>query len=243
MTSLTRSQNLPPSSTSVPPGLDHIVLATPHLDATVERFAELTGVEPAFGGRHASGGTANYLVSFGSDRYLEIIGLAGPGADADPRRPAEPPFGLGELSVPRVVTWAIHVDDLDAAVAEARAAGYDPGDAWELARTTPAGERLEWRLTPALREASGVVPFLIGWGGARHPSSAPGVPELELVALHAEVGDGHATASAGRSLAALDAGLEVRAAAPAEAPASLVFDVIARDGAPRSFTPTLVATL
>jgi catechol 2,3-dioxygenase-like lactoylglutathione lyase family enzyme len=54
--------------------LDHLVLGVPDLEQGAAWFEEITGVRPAFGGRHATG-TANYLVGLGGDRYLEIIGI------------------------------------------------------------------------------------------------------------------------------------------------------------------------
>src|SRR4051794_32302696 len=105
------------------PVLDHLVLATPDLAGAVRRFTERTGVVPARGGSHVGLGTANFLVDVGDGGYLEIIG---PDPDApDPDAPR--PFGIDELTEPRVVTWAVRTDDIDALVAQARGAGYDPG--------------------------------------------------------------------------------------------------------------------
>ena len=81
-----------------------------------------------------------------------------------------------------MVTWAIGSTDLDAAVAAARAAGFDPGEPEEMSRSTPEGELLEWRLTSAFAEPSGLVPFLIDWGRTVHPSSR-GLPQAELVSF------------------------------------------------------------
>lgn len=174
--------------------LDHLVYAVPDLAAAVAHFAAETRVEPQPGGRHVGRGTANYLVGLGGRSYLEIIG---PDADADAAEPERPrPFGLDELAQPKLVTWAVATDDLDATLARARAAGYDPGDGQEMSRRTPGGELLEWRLTPDRvarrrdrlgdgRDPSGdgrgesgqggdglggVVPFVIDWGGCGHPT-------------------------------------------------------------------------
>ncbi len=77
--------------------------------------------------------------------------------------------------------------DLDERVERARSAGYDPGPIVAISRQLPHGSRLEWRL--ALRgelAGDGLVPFLIDWGGARHPSqtSPPGCTLLALRAEH-----------------------------------------------------------
>ena len=48
------------------------------------------------------------LVGLGPTAYLEIIGL-------DPEHPADPgngpPFGVADLTAPRLLTWAVHPPD------------------------------------------------------------------------------------------------------------------------------------
>ncbi|WP_254879016.1 VOC family protein [Streptomyces sp. NA04227] len=160
--------------------LDHLVYATPELAATVEEFAERTGVRPAPGGVHPGLGTRNHLVDLGEGRYLEIIG---PDPEApEPRRPR--PFGIDELTGPRLVTWALCPVDLDATVGGARSAGYDPGPVVPMSRTTAEGATLNWRLAGLTgQEPPGLVPFLIDWGTSPHPTSAPGLPRLTLEGL------------------------------------------------------------
>nr|WP_281176315.1 VOC family protein [Pseudonocardia acaciae] len=163
--------------------LDHIVFAAPELGEGVRVFEELTGVAPVPGGQHVGMGTANYLVGVGDDAFLEIIG-------PDPEQP-DPgrarPFGVDRLTEPRVVTWAIGTSDLDGQIAAARAEGFDPGDAHPMARATPDGETLRWRLTvPDLDAGTGLVPFLIDWGDTPPPPSRglPTVPLLGFEATH-----------------------------------------------------------
>lgn len=182
--------------------LDHLVYATPDLDRSVRRLAELTGVPPVEGGRHVSLGTRNYLLGLGDQRYLEIIG-----PDPDQPEPARPrPLGVDDLTGPRLVTWALRVDDLDGQVARAREAGYDPGEIISMSRRTPAGDLLSWRLTTRY---DAVVPFLIDWGAARHP--ARDLPVVPLAAFHAHHPE---PAECRRRLAAIGAELEVRQGAP-----------------------------
>ncbi|BCM70302.1 MULTISPECIES: VOC family protein [Streptomyces] len=170
---------------AIPPLLDHLVLATPDLGATVADFARRTGVRPAPGGVHLGLGTRNHLVGLGGRSYLEIVG-------PDPEQP-EPdgprPFGVDRLAGPSVLTWAISPPDLDAAVAEARARGHDPGPVRPMSRRTPDGTVLRWRLTDGgPGEASGLVPFLIDWGDSRHPA-ASGLPVTPLLAVSASAPD------------------------------------------------------
>jgi hypothetical protein len=182
--------------------LDHLVLGAPDLAEAVAQFTARTGVAPARGGSHAGLGTANYLVDLGGGGYLEIIG-----PDLDQPAPAQPrPFGIDELDAPRLVTWAVRTDDLDALVAEAREAGYDPGAPLAMSRRAPDGTLLEWRLTPPLfGYGDGLVPFVIDWGGTPHPTSRA-LPKAELLELRATHPD---PASVRPGLVALHAQLQI----------------------------------
>ncbi|WP_432192595.1 VOC family protein [Streptomyces sp. bgisy027] len=166
---------------AIPALLDHLVLATPDLAATVADFTRRTGVVPAPGGVHVGLGTRNYLVSLGGTRYLEIIG-----PDPEQSAPGEPrPFDVDGLTVPRTVTWAISPPDLDAAIAAARDRGYDPGPAQSMSRRKPDGTLLRWRLTDGDdAHPSGLVPFLIDWSATVHPT-ASGLPTTPLLSLTA----------------------------------------------------------
>ncbi|MFE0510964.1 VOC family protein [Streptomyces sp. NPDC058964] len=170
---------------AIPPLLDHLVLATPDLASTVAEFARRTGVTPAVGGAHPDLGTRNHLVSLGGGSYLEIIG-----PDPEQSLPGGArPFGVGGLTGACTVTWAISPPDLDAAVAAARARGYDPGSPHPMSRRRPDGTLLEWRLTGSdTAHPSGLVPFLIDWGSSLHPS-ASGLPVTPLVEVTATAPD------------------------------------------------------
>jgi hypothetical protein len=151
--------------------IDHLVLATPDLDATVADLAR-QGLTTSPGGAHDGLGTRNALADLGSGAYLEVIG-----PDPDQPEPAGPrPFGVDGLTAARLAGWAVRVDDLDAAVATARSRGHDPGAARDMARLRGDGVRLAWRLTPMPTAVPTVVPFLIAWGDTEHPSvsAAPG---------------------------------------------------------------------
>jgi hypothetical protein len=168
-----------------PAPLDHIVLATPDLAATVAEFTRRTGVTPAPGGTHVGFGTRNHLVGLGGTGYLEIVG-----PDPEQSEPVGPrPFEVDGLGCARVVTWAISPPDLDASVAAARSLGYDPGAVRPMSRRRPDGTLLEWRLTDGdSAHPSGLVPFLIDWGTSVHPS-ASGLPITPLLSLSATAPD------------------------------------------------------
>jgi Glyoxalase-like domain len=151
--------------------IDHLVYACPDLDEAVTEIARLTGVRPQQGGQHPGLGTHNALLSLGDRTYLEIIA-------PDPAQPGTSqvlPFGLGRLQAPALRAWAASPRDLDTAVRQARAEGFDYGDIVTRNRRTPGNGELSWRMTnyPHNGEVE-VIPFLIDWGEHRHPAhSAP----------------------------------------------------------------------
>jgi hypothetical protein len=160
--------------------VDHLIYGVPVLADGVDQLERRFGVRAQPGGKHQGLGTHNALLGLGQGAYLEVIA-----PDPDQPVPAVPrPFGLDSLDRPRLVGWAVRCDDIDARVAQARAQGYDPGDAVELQRTTAQGTLLRWRLTPNAL-GGGPIPFLIDWGDAVHPSrSAPA--GLTLLSFHLE---------------------------------------------------------
>ncbi|WP_150307773.1 VOC family protein [Planctomonas psychrotolerans] len=170
---------------TLPPLLDHIVIAGPDLAAAVDEVERLTGVRASPGGSHPIG-TANHLIALTIDgergtQYIEIIG-------PDPARTGtELPskFGIDRLTGIELVAYAIHPVDIEAAAAQAAAAGVDPGPVVPLSRRTPAGDLLAWRLTHSLvPSVSPLLPFLIDWGQTAHPGLSD-LPALELVAFTA----------------------------------------------------------
>jgi hypothetical protein len=155
--------------------LDHLVYAGPDLAEAVARVKELTGVTPAPGGGHVGIGTANHLADLGAGAYLEVIG-------PDPAQPPparKRPFGIDDLTEPALVAWAVRTTDLDATIEQARARGFDPGDAIEMSRETADGALLRWRLTPPSLPGT-LTPFLIDWGRTPHPTTR-GLPSLPLL--------------------------------------------------------------
>ncbi|GAB2786421.1 VOC family protein [Amycolatopsis magusensis] len=184
--------------------LDHLVYATPDLGRTVDDLAE-RGITLSPGGPHPGLGTRNHLAALGENAFLEVIG-------PDPEQP-EPatrrPFGIDELTAPRLVTWAIQVPDLDAALDRARAAGHEPGDVVPMSRRRPDSVLLTWRLAFPPDDRGGLVPFVIGWGDTPHPSHTAATG-TRLVSLRGEHPD---PASLVPVFAALDTELAVTEAA------------------------------
>lgn len=148
--------------------IDHLVYAGPDLEAATKSAELIIGVPSVEGGRHVGFGTANRLIGLGPSTYLEIIG-------PDPSQPTpafERPFGIDALEAPRLVTWAVAVDDIEAA--RKLAGPSEIGHSVEMTRRTPTGDLLRWRLTPPV---PGSMPFLIDWLDTPHPAG-----QLEQIA-------------------------------------------------------------
>ena len=189
--------------------IDHLVYATPDLEATLADVEHRLGTRPSEGGRHPGRGTRNFLVAIGPSSYLEILG-----PDRDQPEPAGPRWlRIDELSEARLVRWAANGADLPTLASEAARKGVDLGAVTSGARTRPDGVALSWRYTDPLTIVEGcVVPFFIDWGVSPHPAgtSAPGPPIVDLRAEHPD------PAHARRTLQALGLPLAVsRGAEPA----------------------------
>src|SRR5215203_6044686 len=121
--------------------IDHLVLAALSLDEGNRRVTELTGVTPVFGGVHTGAGTHNALASLGPPSYLEVIA-------PDPDQPGvtSPLVPDGLEAGPRLVSFAVGCDDLDAAVTALRHAGVaDVSDPFAMTRARPDGRTVSWR--------------------------------------------------------------------------------------------------
>ena len=163
--------------------LDHLVYATPDLETTCRDLENRLGVRASAGGQHPGRGTHNSLISIGPMAYLEIIG-------PDPLQPETRPvwFGIDQLTAPKLITWAVRVDDLEAFVKEI-SPNAKVGAMRSGSRKTPDGTTLSWQLTePQLVQGVGLVPFLIEWNSSRHPaqSAITGPPLVQLRIEHPE---------------------------------------------------------
>jgi len=149
------------------PILDHLVYATSDLEATCRDLEVRLGVRASAGGQHPGRGTHNALISIGPRAYLEIIG-------PDPLQPEIRPvwFGIDQLTAPKLITWAVRMDNLEAFVKEI-SPNANVGVMRSGSRKTPEGTTLSWQLTePQLVQGIGLVPFLIEWNSRQHPADS-----------------------------------------------------------------------
>lgn len=97
----------------LPACIDHIVISVPELDAGVESFRTLYGLETIGGGRHEGAGTENRIIPLDGS-YLELVTVV------DASSAAANPFGrlvaYGlEHSIP-LTAWVVQVTERSAAL-------------------------------------------------------------------------------------------------------------------------------
>ncbi len=146
--------------------VDHLIVFTPELERGRDHIERLMGVRPVTGGRHPDLGTHNALLGLGPDCYLEVMA-------PDPASPR--PLDLsrlfpGGLDAPRLGTWVLRAEAIEALHERAKSVGL--GAISTGHRDNPDGTRLSWRLSdPFVFPFDGVVPFLIAWGDTPHPGT------------------------------------------------------------------------
>ncbi|KVE39255.1 VOC family protein [Burkholderia sp. TSV86] len=161
--------------------LDHLVVAARTLDEGTRYVADTLGIEPAGGGAHASMRTHNRLFGLWGGAYLEVIA---PDPDAPPPAAGEAPrprlFGLDDPGTrarlehgPYLAHWVARVER------PCELGRWQRQYPARIARVVPMSRGdFHWRLTvpddgalPAWQHAGdGVLPSLIQWQDARHPS-------------------------------------------------------------------------
>ena len=163
--------------------LDHLVYATPDLDATIERLEQLFSVRAVIGGQHPGWGTKNALLSLGPKAYLEIMG-----PDPTQPEPKQPrPFGMDTMSKPRLMTWVARTDDIQAIIDKAQWQKLDLGELQEKSRKKPDGSILKWTMTDLRKNRKdGTIPYFINWGDSEHPAenSPKGCRLIKLEVFH-----------------------------------------------------------
>ena len=145
--------------------LDHILLGIDDLDRGIAFMEERTGVRAAFGGVHPGRGTRNALLRLGTRRYLEIIA-------PDPKQTSLAAYPeLRTMREPRLLTWAVHTDDIVAVAKKLTNAGFAIDGPADGSRARPDGRLLHWKALRLKDDRGGLLPFFIEWGpDSVHPS-------------------------------------------------------------------------
>lgn len=162
--------------------VDHLVYATPDLEASVADLENRLGVRAIPGGQHPGRGTRNALLALREYSYLEIVGPDPSQAwEVGPRW-----FEVDDIAGPRLITWAANATKLEDVVAHAARHGLRLGAVTAGSRVRSDGVTLSWKFTdPCTRVAGGLLPFFIDWGSSPHPATT--APRgLQLVSLCGE---------------------------------------------------------
>jgi hypothetical protein len=161
--------------------VDHFMWAAADLESASAEFERLTGVRPAFGGKHPGFGTQNALVSLNNRTYMEVLAL-------DPQQTPEHFIAreIALLESPAILAFHIERSDLEGAAAIFSEMNIKYSGPFDLSRQRPDGSTLRWRvLIPESAVFQHALPIFIDWMEAPHPSeTAPGGCEL----THFEVG-------------------------------------------------------
>ena len=156
----------------MPARFDHLVVAVEDLDDAIVRWAA-AGLPAVRGGTHPVG-TLNALVRGPGSAYVELIA---PGSDESN------PWLDRVRSARGPISWAIAVDDIEAARMSLAAAGFEPSPAVPGSRRTPDGDLLEWQVCDVgPGPYDGSLPFLIEWTTPMEPGPGDG-PVVEQVTL------------------------------------------------------------
>jgi hypothetical protein len=162
---------------------DHLVVVTPVLRLGCDWVEERLGARPRPGGKHVAMGTHNALMSLGARFYLEVIAVDPEGIA--PGRPRwfdldEPRMRAALAEGPHLAHWVARTTDIHAAVARVP----------ELGAAVPMSRGdLTWRITvpeDGHRPGRGLVPTLIQWPDARHPTDNMPDSGCRLVAVAGE---------------------------------------------------------
>lgn len=164
--------------------VDHFVWITSNLFKEMERFEELLGITPEYGGRHEGRGTHNALVNLGEGCYLELIAR-------DPAQQDNMPWIIANHSVDDgLIHWAWRADDIEEQVQQCHRMGWELGKIATGRRQRVDNSILEWKFTDPDFPREDFEPFLIEWLSINHPSDT--LPqECSLVSIevrHSEIG-------------------------------------------------------
>lgn len=161
-----------PHGLEPPTVIDHVLLPVADLELGARVLSEKAGLIALPGGRHATGGTANYIVPLGL-QYLELIAVV------DEKEAVDSRLGLRVMQAIKrhrtFVAWALRTSDLDALRAKLQHARWELPPIVEGSRKRPDGQVLRWRTQDiATGPQPTAVPFVIEWNVPEglHPGQA-----------------------------------------------------------------------
>ena len=162
---------------------DHLIVVANDLRSGCDWVEERLGARPLAGGKHVAMGTHNAVLSLGKRFYLEVIAVDPEGAK--PARPRwfdldEPRMRAALAEGPHLAHWVARTMDIDKAAARVP----DLGTPSPMSR----GD-IHWRITipdDGHRPGRGLVPTLIEWPDARHPTDNMADSGCRLVAIAGE---------------------------------------------------------
>jgi hypothetical protein len=162
---------------------DHLVVAALSLEQGCDWIEQQLGVRPQPGGKHVAMGTHNALLGLGPRFFLEVIAVDPAGKP--PSRPRwfdldEPRMKAALAEGPQLTHWVARTNDIAEVVRRMPSLGV----------ITPIIRgNLSWRITlpdDGHRPGRGLVPTLIQWPDARHPTDTLPDSERTLAALAGE---------------------------------------------------------
>jgi len=163
---------------------DHLIVGAQSLADGCDFIEAQFGVRPQLGGKHVAMGTHNALVSLGPRQYLEILAIDPEGLAPARRRwfdLDEPRMRASLAEGPRLIHWAARTDNIETAKA---LSPIDQGVVHPMRR----GD-LNWRITipdDGHLPGAGLVPTLIEWADATHPSDRLADSGIRIVTLAGE---------------------------------------------------------
>ena len=149
--------------------------ASTDLELAVTQFEKMTGVRPAYGGRHPGFGTQNSLVSLAQGRYMEVLAL-------DPAQQVSNPIvnKITGLDEPSIIAFHVQSNELEEVARILAKNNISSKGPVSMQRQRPDGGILRWRLLfPDTRDFGYAIPIFIDWMNSPHPSkTAPTGCEL-----------------------------------------------------------------
>jgi hypothetical protein len=139
----------------MPSSIDHLVIISDDLNTAIAN-ARKAGFTVVPGGTHGDGNTHNALIGFEDAAYIELIAPTEQGRNAEHRWFGRLRDGGGFVDV------CLLGEDLETEIAAIRDRGIDYPDPFDMARETPDGTRIAWKLsTPPGAVGEKGWPFII----------------------------------------------------------------------------------